>query len=73
MLHLVLLASIPFVQHFHVTLMEMAGMASQYFFLSVIDFLFYQLFEDVFGIEEICLSPHSYLVSDIPFLTPTEV
>ena len=30
--------------------------------------LFFQLFEDILGIEEICLALHSYLVLGISFL-----
>ena len=39
-------------------------------FLFAGDFLFFQLFEDVLGIEEICLALHSYLVLGVAFLPP---
>ena len=83
MLHFVLLASTSFVQHFHrlIQMIKVDGFCNLWWRWLVWLFnnlslcwwfSFFQLFEDVLGIEEICLALHSYLVSDIPFLPPTE-
>ena len=46
------------------------GFSIIFFFAGDFLFFFFQLFEDVLGIEEICLALHSYLVSGISFLAP---